>query len=84
MTNANKHGNEFRRKDIDLKATATWENENFSSKEPLDKFRPYGYLENGKWIDREDLATEEFEKQFDEWWENLDPETEIILVDCHD
>lgn len=83
MTNDCKHGNKFRRKDIDLKAIANWENEKFSGEKPLDKFRPYGYLENGKWVDCDDFDANEFEQKFDEWWETLDPETEIVLVDCH-
>lgn len=43
--------------------------------------RPYGYLDNGKWVDRE--TNSDFEKNFDEWWSKLDPDTLVTLVDCH-
>lgn len=79
-----KRTNKAKRKEIDLKATAEWENKIFPSAKPLEKFRPYGFLSNGEWVDRDDLKDKDFEKKFDEWWENLDPEMEIILVDCHD
>lgn len=41
--------------------------------------RPYGFLDT-EWHDYEE---ENYQELFDNWWQNLDPDTKITVIDCH-
>lgn len=44
---------------------------------------PYGFLYDGEWVDEDDYSELVYTEKFYKWWDNLDPETEITVVDCH-